>query len=177
MDELTLLRPTSEYLDQIRIFRDEFSDCLDWLHGAQGLRKTADPGEWLRYLALCEDARTAPEGTSSYTQFLYVRASDKKIVGMTGIRHEPTGPIETWGGHIGYCVCPSERRKGYARRMLHEVLPYCKTLGLSRVLLTAGDENIGSVKTILANGGVLETYVMSPKHHVMVGRYWIDLSD
>jgi predicted acetyltransferase len=59
--------------------------------------------------------------------------------------------------------------------MLHEVLPYCKSLGLDRILLTAGDENIGSVKTILANGGVLESYVMSPKHHIMVGRYWIDL--
>ena len=61
--------------------------------------------------------------------------------------------------------------------MLNEILPYFKSLGLNRVLLTAGDENVGSVKTILANGGVLESYVMSPKHHVMVGRYWIDLSD
>jgi predicted acetyltransferase len=61
--------------------------------------------------------------------------------------------------------------------MLHDVLPYCRSLGLNRVLLTAGDENIGSVKAILANGGVLESYVMSPKHHVMVGRYWIDLSE
>ncbi len=55
--------------------------------------------------------------------------------------------------------------------MLHDVLPYCKSLGLNRVLLTAGDENVGSVKAILVNGGVLESYVMTPKHHVMVGRY------
>ena len=96
---------------------------------------------------------------------------------MIGVRHKPIGPLGTWGGHIGYCVCPPERMKGYATQMLHEVLPYCKSLGLKRVLLTAGDENVGSVKTILANGGILESYVTSEKHHVMVGRYWITLPD
>ena len=48
-------------------------------------------------------------------------------------------------------------------------------LGLKLVLLTAGDENVASVKTIIANGGVLEGRVMPPKHHVMVGRYWIEI--
>lgn len=59
--------------------------------------------------------------------------------------------------------------------MLSAVLPECKKLGLDRVLLTAGDENVASVKTIVANGGVLEGRVMSPKHHVIVGRYWIEI--
>ena len=59
--------------------------------------------------------------------------------------------------------------------MLHEMLSYCKSIGLERVLLTAGDENAGSVRTILANGGVLESYVKTPRHDVPVGRYWIDI--
>ncbi|MBQ1892960.1 MAG: GNAT family N-acetyltransferase, partial [Clostridia bacterium] len=104
----------------------------------------------------------------------YLRKTDMKIVGMLGVRHRPTEPIETWGGHVGYCVCPSERRKGYAKAMLRDVLPYCKSIGLDRILLTAGDENKGSVRTILANGGVLENYVLSPRHQIMVGRYWIE---
>ena len=58
---------------------------------------------------------------------------------------------------------------------LRAVLPQCKMLGLKLVLLTAGDENVASVKTIIANGGVLEGRVMPPKHHVMVGRYWIEI--
>lgn len=174
MDELFLTGPAPEYIPQIEAFKAEFADCPDWLHGAQGLRDAPSAEEWLRYLALCGNDAAVPEGVHRYSQFLYVRASDRKIVGMIGVRHRPVGPLETWGGHIGYCVCPSERRKGYARQMLREVLPYCRALGLDRVLLTAGDENIGSVKTILANGGELEGYVMSPRHHVMVGRYWID---
>lgn len=175
MDELFLTKPTADYLPQIKAYREEFSDCLDWLHGAQGLKRFEDPEEWLRYLALCENEATVPEDVHLYSQFLCLRPADRKIVGMIGVRHKPIGPLETWGGHIGYSVCPSERRKGYATRMLRDILPYCKKLGLDRVLLTAGDENIGSVRAIIANGGVLESYVMSPKHHVMVGRYWIEI--
>ena len=176
MTELELVRPSDAYLTRIAAYRAAFSACPDWLHGAQGLRETGDPGEWLRYLALCGQEETVPAGAHVYSQFLYVRASDGVIVGMIGVRHAPLGPLETWGGHIGFSVLPSERRKGYATRMLREVLPCCRDLGLKRVLLTAGDENIGSVKAILANGGVLEGHVMSPKHHIPVGRYWIELN-
>ena len=170
MDAPYLTKPSEAYLPQIAAFRAEFADCLDWLHGANGLRDIEDPEAWLRHVRQNENNAAAP-----YTQLLYVRPSDRKIVGMIGIRHRPDGPLETWGGHVGYCVCPSERRKGYATQMLRDVLPICKALGLDRVLLTAGDENVGSVKAILANGGVLESYVMSPKHNIMVGRYWIEL--
>lgn len=177
MDAICLIRPTTEYLTQIKAFRDEFAGCLDWLHGAWGLRTIEDPKEWLEYQAAYANEETVPEGASPYTQFICIRSSDGKLVGMTGVRHRPTEPIETWGGHIGYCVCPSERRKGYATQMLHDVLPFCRSLGLRRVLLTAGDENVGSVKTILANGGVLENHVLTPRHPMPVGRYWIELPD
>ena len=175
MNELFLTKPTKEYLTQIKAYRAEFADCIDWMHGSGGLMKIKDPEEWIRYVESCESEETVPEGVSTSSQFIFVRKADSKIVGMINIRHRHTEPLSTWGGHIGYSVCPSERMKGYATQMLHEVLPYCKNLGLNRVLLTAGDENMGSVKTIIANGGILESYVMSPKHHVMVGRYWIEI--
>lgn len=162
----SLVRPTEAYAEQIMAFKEEFANCLDWIHGARGLRYSKDPEEWFQYIA---------EHEENYTQFLYVRTADSKIVGMIGVQHRPDGPEETWGGHIGYCVCPSERKKGYAKQMLHDVLPYCKSIGLDRILLTAGDENEGSVRTILANGGVLENYVKTPRHDVPVGRYWIEI--
>ena len=174
--EAVLVRPSAAYLEQIGAYRAEFADCMDWLHGAQGLREHADPAEWLRFLSLCENEDTVPAGGHLYSQFLYVRPADGRIVGMIGVRRRPIGPLETWGGHVGYSVRPSERRKGYASRMLHDVLPYCRQLGLNRVLLTAGDENVASVGAILANGGVLEGHVIFPKHQVPVGRYWIELT-
>lgn len=175
MEGCVLIKPNAAYLTQIKAYREEFRDCLDWMHGSGGLMQITDPEEWLRYVALCEKPETVPDNKPSSTQYIHVRLSDQKIVGMINVRHTHTEPFSTWGGHIGYSVCPSERRKGYATAMLRAVLPCCKELGLQRVLLTAGDENVASVKTIVANGGVLEGRVMSPKHHVLVGRYWIEI--
>ena len=169
-DEPKLIRPTCELLPRIAEFREEFSECLDWLHGARGLRYIEDPAEWLEYSVKLES-----EGDPAYTQFVYVRPSDGKIVGMLGVQHAPDCPVEKWGGHVGYCVCPSERRKGYAKAMLHDALPFLRSLGLKRVLLTAGDENLGSIGAIKANGGVFEGYYISPKHGRLIGRYWIEL--
>ena len=48
----------------------------------------------------------------------------------TKIRPVLNAYLEKFGGHIGYCVAPSERRKGYATQMLHDILPLCKELGI-----------------------------------------------
>lgn len=166
MDKLILRQPVIDDLESINAYRKEFSDgnCLDWMHGSGGLMKIADAETWLEF------RKNAPEGDGGSTQYLYVRLSDQKIVGMINIRH-----TYAEGGHIGYSVCPSERRKGYATAMLKEALAHCKELGLDRVLLTCGPENEGSLKAILANGGKLESMVFSEKHQIYVGRYWIDI--
>ena len=54
-------------------------------------------------------------------------------------------------------------------------LPKCKELGIDKVLITCIDDNIGSRKTILANGGVYESTVYEPDERVNLERYWIDL--
>lgn len=173
MDGLILIKPTQKYLSQIKAYREEFSDCLDWLHGSGGLMHIEDAEKWLEHLRLCENQETVPDGKPASSQFIYVRECDGKIVGMINVRHSHIEHLSTFGGHIGYSVCPSERRKGYATAMLKDVLPHCKEIGLERVLLTAGLENIGSRKTILANGGAYECTVISPKHNIPVERYWI----
>ena len=78
ISEFVLTKPSSEYLAQIRAYREEFANCLDWLHGAQGLKRFEEPQDWLNYLALCENDATVPEGEHKYSQFIYVRMADKK---------------------------------------------------------------------------------------------------
>ncbi len=94
---------------------------------------------------------------------------------MIQVRHRFNEYLEKYAGHIGYSVRPSERRKGYAKHMLALVLPFCRALGLERVLISCHDTNEASRRTILANGGVYESTVFHPDDGGMLERYWIDL--
>ena len=106
-----------------------------------------------------------------------MRESDSKVVGVIQIRHCFNEFLEKYAGHIGYSVCPTERRKGYATQMLRLALPACKALGLDRVLISCVEGNEGSKRTILRNGGVYESTVFEPGEGVYLERYWIDLRD
>lgn len=101
---------------------------------------------------------------------------DGKIVGRSSIRHELNDHLLKIGGHIGYAVAPEFRMKGYATLILDQSLAFCReTLKLSRVLVTCDDDNIGSIKTIEKNGGVLENTIIPPNKTTKTRRYWIDL--
>ena len=41
-----------------------------------------------------------------------------RIIGAVNIRHSLTEHLFNAGGHIGYGIRPSERRKGYATKLL-----------------------------------------------------------
>ena len=62
--------------------------------------------------------------------------------------------LKEYGGHIGYAVRASERRKGYAARMLKLALSYCGTLGIEEVKLGCYADNEASIRTMVGCGGV-----------------------
>ena len=100
---------------------------------------------------------------------------DRNIfVGAVDVRHYLNENLSVTGGHIGDGVRPSERRKGYATAMIGLALDECRKLGLTRVLMTCDKDNIGSAKSIINNGGVLENEVIN-EEGVPEQRYWIEL--
>lgn len=175
MEKFVLIKPTSEYADQIIDYRQEFLDTGDSMDGTGSLRRIEDPEEYIKVCREYEDPVTVPPHLVPATQLFFVRRSDNKLVGMIQVRHYFNDFLEKFGGHIGYSVRPSERRKGYAREMLKMALPFCKEVGLEKVLITCIDSNIGSEKTILANGGVYESTVHEPNENVDLKRFWIVL--
>ena len=175
MADRLLIRPSEEWLEEVRAYRQEFLAADSSMDGAGPLRRYEDPAEWLAELRLYEDPATVPEGKVQATQFLCVRPSDGRLLGMLQLRHTLNDYLERIAGHIGYSVRPSERRKGVASWMLHEALPYCRSLGLSRVMLACLTENEASRRTILANGGVYDRTVYEPDEDVYLEQYWITL--
>ena len=175
MEEFVLMRPTGEYAGQIAAYRQEFLDAGDSMDGTGPLRRLEDPEEYITACARYEDPKAVPPHLVPATQFLFVRKSDNKLVGMLQVRHRLNDFLEKYGGHIGYSVRPSERRRGYAKEMLKMALPFCRQIGIDKILITCIDGNIGSEKTILANGGVYETTVHEPNENVDLKRYWIAL--
>jgi len=175
MGECIFVKPDIAYAEELLAFKKEFLDAGSTMDGCGELRRTDDMAEYIRICDAHTRKETLPQGRSLSHQLWYVRKSDGRIIGMLSIRMELIGYLEKFGGNIGYAVRPSERRKGHAKRMLAQALPVCRELGLKRVLVTCLEDNIGSEKTIRANGGAYESTVYDGNNDRSLKRFWIEL--
>lgn len=173
--DCVLIKATVDYAEQIKEYRQEFLDAGDSMDGCGPLRRLDDPEEYIKTCAEYEDPQAVPSHLVPATQFFFVRKCDNRLVGMLQVRHRFNDYLEKYAGHIGYSVRPSERRRGYAKEMLKAALPFCREIGIKKVLITCIDGNIGSEKTILANGGVYESTIHEPNDNVDLKRFWITL--
>jgi predicted acetyltransferase len=99
-----------------------------------------------------------------------------RIVGRASIRHSLNEFLYRVGGHIGYVVVPESRRQGYATAILRQSLLIARDkCGLHRILVTCDDDNIGSIRTIEKNCGILENIVSGPDLEKPKRRYWIEI--
>ena len=97
-----------------------------------------------------------------------------EMVGVSRLRHYLTPRLFNDGGHIGYYVRPGFRGRGLGRELLAQTLPFARSLGLSRVLLTVDAVNSASVCVVESNGGTVEDE-RTDLEGVRYRRYWIDL--
>ena len=129
------------------------------------------------YVALLRDQSVGvnlPSPVHVPTTFLFAFAGGR-VVGRTSIRHRLNERLERMGGHIGYVVVPEFRRRGYATAILASSIEIARTrLGLGRILVTCDDDNVGSIRTIERNGGVLEDVIEGPDLPTAKRRYWIE---
>jgi len=169
-EKLTLVEPT---LELESAFLEMAQECRE--HGEPGFNDALrNFKSYVRLRQAHALGKELPAGRVPGTSYWLVR-NDKDIVATASLRHELNEHLEKEGGHIGYNVRPSERRKGYGTRLLAMVLDKARGRGMTRVLVTCDTDNIASAKIIRANGGKLETEVISDFTGKVKSRYWIDL--
>lgn len=127
-------------------WRARFGEC--W-HTPEGFAEFVDH---LHLDARPESPR--PDRHVPQSTWWFVEGDD--YLGRISCRHLLTEWLLEYGGHVGYEVRPTARRRGHATAMLRAVLPCVHALGIDPALLTCDDTNVASRKVIEAAGGVLE---------------------
>ena len=173
MEKLSLIKPSKSLVEQIKFYKKEF-DISEEVDGTSLLMDFSNIFEWLEQIKLYESADTLPkkEYVIAY-QYLLIRDKDFKILGMANLRKNLNDYLFNFGGHIGYSISPSERKKGYGKIILKKTIEEAKKLGMHDLLLTCNDENIGSIKIIEHNSGILENKVFEKDDNNTIRRYWI----
>ena len=167
---MKLRRPTLEDKDAILEMITEFDAANSYMHGGMGStwKRAKDYEDWLQMVRQQEDAGNLPEGWVPAIQFISVDEENRPL-GFLALRLLLNEKLFIEGGHIGYSIRPSQRRKGLAKLQLELGLAEARKQGLERVLITCDEDNEASRRTILSAGGIYENTIDRSQ------RYWIDI--
>ena len=174
---LKLVKPSAEYTKQIAEYRAEFPVDRERvtynpsrIPGMDYLENYDNVLDWLAFYESMAE---------KLTWHMSVRESDSRLVGFVVFRHKleyDDDDIE-FASNFGYSIRPSERGKGYAKEQLRLGLQNAIAFGLDKVRIICRDINIGSTKTILANGGIYVDTIHGEESGLNVNRYDIQLSN
>lgn len=181
MEQFYLEIPSSKRKNEIIDYFDEFVMYNSDINGSGGLDKILSGYTFEQALDRCLNMRNEEYakklGRCQAKTFLLIRANDNKIIGTINIRWNLTEKMKQFGGNIGYGIRPTERRKGYNKVNLYLGLIEAQKLGLDKVMLDCDVKNLGSDKTILALGGILERTEVDPYNGILTNVYWINVDE
>lgn len=168
---LQLVLPSEKYKESfIEAIGEQSDDQLSRVEGYKPDRYNGNFDEYLKNFEKEREGKDLPEGWVPQTVFWLV--DGEKFIGRFSVRHYLNDNLMKVGGHIGYSIRPSERKKGYGTIGLKLALPKARELGIDTALITCNLDNVGSKKIIEKNGGILENEYKSEDGTVKL-RYWV----
>lgn len=181
MEKFYLEEPSLKRKEEIIEYVNEFKKYNSDLNGIGALDKILYKVSFEEALEICLNTRNKEYakkvGRSQSKTFLLIRKNDNKLVGSINVRWNLSPSMLEFGGHIGYGIRPTERRKGYNKINLYLGLIEAKKLGLDKVMLDCDVENIGSKKTMEALGGKLERTEIDPYDNILTSVYWFNVDE
>jgi predicted acetyltransferase len=149
--ELKLVMPCQQYWDSyLKSFNEmDHAGCvkgMDW-------DGESDPEVYFQDALDMQEGRNLGDLVPASNFWII---AGEEYVGRMSIRHELNDWLRNFGGHVGYEIKASARRKGYASEALKLALNYCrKEIGVKELLVTCANDNVASIKVIEKNGGKL----------------------
>ncbi len=128
---------------------------------------------FLAKLAGCERGIGIPADFVPHTTFWLVDERGE-VVAVSNLRHRLTDKLRLEGGHIGYGVRPSARRRGHGTEILRRTLAEARALGIAEALVTCSKGNSGSAAVIRNCGGRLHSEDFVESRGEIVSRYLVN---
>ena len=167
-----LVRPSAQYKDS---FIEATYEYIQERLGVSWNPKILED-RFHEYIETIHDQELDPmAGNVPSTQYWLIVSGDT-YAGEIDIRHELNASLRRFGGHIGYKIRPTLRRLGYGKLMCKMGIEAARDIGITDILITCDDDNIGSQKIIEANGGILQDKIDNNRG-VLTRRYWVYHSD
>lgn len=124
------------------------------------------------YLETLRAAESDPLAGDVPTSYYWLIVNGDTYAGDLELRHHLNESLKRFGGHMGYKIRPTLRKQGFGKLICKLGILEARRRGITDLLLTCDDDNIGSQKIIEANGGVLKDKVNN-RRGVLTRRYWV----
>lgn len=175
---MQLVFPNLNYKEKAIEFINEFYEYNSEINGSGSLDRYLREStyeEWLNKVLNDMDVANIVQPRVPALTYFYVREEDDKIVGMVNLRLALNDFLRAEGGHIGYGIRPTERRKHYATDMLTAALDVYRTLAFKEVIITCDKCNIASANVIKNCNGELVSESYSETYKELIQRYIIKI--
>ena len=181
MDRFYFEKPSLIRKKEIIEYLDEFVEYGSDINGSGSLDKIYEGYTFEEALDRClkmedEDYAKSVNRCPGKT-FLLIREDDNRIVGSINVRWDLNEDMLNFGGHIGYGIRPTERRKGYNKINLYMGIIEAQKVGLDRIMVDCAVNNLGSDKTLKALGGRLERTEIDPSDGALTNVYWFNVDE
>lgn len=158
-----------------QMMKNYLQECYDngetFINGDGGCHLYDDYQSWLVKEKQNHLGINLDDGFVPGTTYFYIK--NEMIIGTINIRHCLNDFLLKKGGHIGYSVVPSQRKKGSATKMLKQAIEICQRWNIYPILVTCNKENIASRKTIEKCGGKLKNEYFNEVTNETILRFWI----